>query len=84
MSVVTSFILNTVLSVERRVVMRVARSALLRGCIALLVSSLLACSGTDEFLVTAPEGSGMILTNEAIFKDFDYNAQRPGAVRWAL
>ncbi|MFT7384567.1 MAG: dipeptidyl-peptidase-4, partial [Urechidicola sp.] len=66
----------------RSVVSSVVRGAVTRGCIALLVSSLLACSVTDEFLVTAPEGSGMILTNEAIFKDFDYNAQRPGAVRW--
>jgi dipeptidyl-peptidase-4 len=26
--------------------------------------------------------SAMRLTNEAIFKDFEYNAQRPGPVRW--
>jgi dipeptidyl-peptidase-4 len=64
----------------------VIKSVLAQGMkpvfVALLVSSLLACSRSDELTVIAPEGSGMILTNEAIFKDFEYNAKRPGPVRW--
>jgi dipeptidyl-peptidase-4 len=46
------------------------------------LENLLTCSGSDELSVAVTEDDGMILTNEAIFKDFDYNAKRPGPVRW--
>ena len=50
--------------------------------IALTALLLVAC--TESTMPTSNDtgSNGVLLTNEAIFKDWDYNAKRPGAVRW--
>jgi dipeptidyl-peptidase-4 len=41
-----------------------------------------ACIGKNNLNTTEPVKSGVQLTNESIFGDWDYNAKKPGAVRW--
>ncbi len=51
------------------------------------LATLAACSQNDSQPIaneqtSAPTVTGTQLTNEAIFKDWAYNAKRPGTVRW--
>jgi dipeptidyl-peptidase-4 len=50
----------------------------------LVLTALLLAACTESNMPTSndTESSGVLLTNEAIFKDWDYAAKRPGAVRW--
>lgn len=56
-------------------------------CVAVI--SLAACAGVQEKKSTqeganmTTKNDGVLLSNEAIFKDWEYNAKRPGVVRWA-
>jgi len=46
----------------------------------LLVSLIVACATSNEPKKNNSEA--VYLTNEAIFQDWEYNAKRPGAIRW--
>ena len=50
--------------------------------LALTLLTLTSCKLAGEPQNNSPDKKGTQLTNEAIFKSWDYNAKRPGAVRW--
>ena len=55
------------------------------GVIRLIVNTtflflIVACSSENSSVPTG--SSGVLLTNEALFQDWEYNAKRPGAIRW--
>lgn len=46
------------------------------------ITVLLACSAQSADVTSPTPEPGLILTNQAIFSDWEYQAERPGAVRW--
>lgn len=50
---------------------------------AVALSTLVACAAVQEKQTMSESNQGLMLSNEAIYQDWEYNAKRPGVVRWA-
>jgi dipeptidyl-peptidase-4 len=48
----------------------------------LLLLTLMACTAEKDSTLSQQESEGVQLTNEALFKQWEYNPKYPGAVRW--
>lgn len=52
------------------------------SALVVILFTLSACVGSNKMNTTEPVKMGEQLTNESIYGDWDYNAKKPGTVRW--